>query len=145
MSVRKAGIGDLPHLVKMSKQFFDASGYGMEMAFSDKSTKTSLEELMTQHILLVHGDPPEGMIGLILGSQAFNRNQKMAVELFWWVNPGSNGIGRELLIEAEKQAKIRGAQHISMLSLQSMSPDRVDEIYKRMGYQLREFHYLKAL
>jgi GNAT superfamily N-acetyltransferase len=81
-----------------------------------------------------------GMLGFIIHDH-FISGEKVAGEVFWWVEPEYRGGGLRLLREMEKRARAAGCKCMHMIS-----PDpRVDNLYRCLGYEYVEATYQKAL
>ena len=74
-----------------------------------------------------------------------NTGDLVASEFFWYVLPDHRGRGILLLREFEKWAKNIGAKRVIMVHLTKCMPERVGEIYKKMGYEMLETHYVKEI
>lgn len=74
-----------------------------------------------------------------------NTGEVVAVELFWYMLPGSRGNGLKLLKAFERWAAEENCDHVAMIHLTTLQPERLGEIYLRLGYELFECHYIKRL
>lgn len=83
----------------------------------------------------------QGILAAVL-TKPFFSDDLIAQEMVWYVKDGFRG-GLLLMLELEKQAKIKGAKTIVM----GYKPDYVDmkQIYERRGYRLLELQYIKDL
>jgi len=81
-----------------------------------------------------------GMLGLLIFTHPFS-GEKVASELFWWVEPDSRGDGLELMRRAENEARARGAQRMQMIA----PNEAVARIYRRKGYEYVESTYQRKL
>lgn len=71
----------------------------------------------------------------------------IAQELGWYVKPEyrSGAISKTLLTSFEEWAKLVGATHVSMATLNNDYQDRLERIYDRLGYEPAERTYIKEL
>lgn len=142
-SVRLANTGDVPELLRMSRDFYQASGYEDIGEFNEDAMRTTLSQLMVSGSLLIADG---AMIGFLV-FPAFMTGTLVAQELFWWVDKDKRelGIGKTILETAEEQAKAMGASHMLMLCLDDLDPEKAANIYGKMGYKARERTFMRAL
>lgn len=143
--IRLAEENDLPILLRMGKAFFDASGYNKETEFNELDTKEMLKKLIEAGSLLTDGK--SGMIGFLVFPIFMNNSHLIAQELFWWVDEDKRKtkLGLNLLQAAEKAAKDQGASSMLMLSLNDLNGEKVNNLYKSLGYSARETTYMRSL
>ena len=96
-------------------------------------------------VILLKGEEPIGLLAAIAseGAHPFIKG-KIAAELMWYVSPEHRGskLAPKLLEAFQEWAKVIGA---SYLSLSSLDDERLDKLYKKMGYEPVEKSYLKWL
>lgn len=90
----------------------------------------------------------EGVTGFILGmcfTCPFNRLKRMASELAWWVYPlyRNSSAGVKLLKALEDSAIENECVSLTMICLETMTPDVIQGIYERMGYQQTERAFVR--
>lgn len=143
--IRLAEENDLPILLRMGKAFFDASGYNKETEFNELDTREMLKKLIEAGSLLTDGK--SGMIGFLVFPIFMNNSHLIAQELFWWVDEDKRKtkLGLNLLQAAEKAAKDQGASSMLMLSLNDLNGEKVNNLYKSLGYSARETTYMRSL
>ena len=143
--IRPAEENDLPILLRMGKAFFDASGYNKETEFNELDTEEMLKKLIEAGSLLTDGE--SGMIGFLVFPIFMNNSHLIAQELFWWVDEDKRKtkLGLNLLQAAEKAAKDQGASSMLMLSLNDLNGEKVNNLYKSLGYSARETTYMRSL
>lgn len=76
-----------------------------------------------------------------------NHAVTVGAEMAWWVEPEYRGTsaGLGLLKAIEERARDEGVELWSMVLLDSVEPEKIDKIYRRMGYKPAEKVYLKRL
>jgi hypothetical protein len=119
----------------MGEKFHRASG--VEIPFDGPSLIETFEKLMNHDdgILVVS---KTGMAGALVYPAYFNRHTLVAQEIFWW------GDG-DLLQALESRARTRGAETLSMISLDGLREDAVGRFYRMNGYRPLEHTYIKRL
>jgi len=147
--IRDARKTDLPILLHMGEQFFNASDFGELTTYDRASVKITMLQLIDSGVLLV-GEVEgciSGMAGALLYPFYFNSSHLTGQELFWWVNEDQrkSGIGRKLLLKLEERAREMGASSFSMFSLEKMNPKLMDRVYKMNGYFPAEHSYYKRV
>lgn len=143
--IREAVEGDIPALLEMAGRFHKASGF-TEIPFDADSVAATMAHLIgSEDAVLVIGDG--GMAAAIAYPAYFNHAHRQAQEMFWWVDEDkrSTGLGKALLGGIEAWARSRGAESMTMISLDALEPERVDLLYRRAGYRPSERNYLKRL
>src|SRR5688572_9076222 len=74
-----------------------------------------------------------GAMGGVLAPD-LNNGHTIGIEAFWYVLPQYRGRGAIRLIEAyEKWAKEKGARRVCMIHLLNLQPERLGELYQRLG------------
>lgn len=143
--IRNATVEDFPQLLILGKEFFDSTIYKDMCKFSAESATKTLHHLVDDKdgILVVSED----VNGVIRGGAGallypmYMTGDLGGQELFWWVNKKGEGIG--LLDEIEKQAKQKGAKTFTMVSMDNLTPEKLDGIYLSKGYKRSEHFYVK--
>lgn len=143
--IRRAVIEDIPVMLGMGKAFFDASGYNKETEFNELDTVEMFKRLIDADSLLTDGK--NGMIGFLVFPIFMNNSYLIAQELFWWVDEDKRKtkLGLNLLKAAEVAAKEQGANAMLMLSLKDLNGEKVNNLYKSLGYSARETTYMRSL
>jgi GNAT superfamily N-acetyltransferase len=146
--IRHATEADLDQIVAMGLEFL-ATVYGQKLPAPPdparlKATATWLLEDATTRALLVverHGQLA-GMFGIHVHEHPMLA-QRIASELFWWVNADRRGKfdGMRLLAAAREWAMAAGASALHMVA-----PDYgIERLYERLGYHKVESAYIAAL
>lgn len=140
--VRPAVFEDVPWLIAMGTRFIRETEYRHHMAVDHATLSQLMASLMDndEAIILVVGERPHGMIGMIIFDHPMS-GEKFASELFWWTDPDQRGEGIKLLKAAERWAKEAGAVRIQMVA----PNDRTAQAYERLGYSKIETHYQRGL
>lgn len=140
--IREATHDDIPEILRMGKLF--VADCGLLVEYDEDSCADTAERLIdNDESCLFVGDC--GMIGGLVYPHYFNRDEMVAQELFWWVDPEKRGgsLGRRLFSRFESWAESVGAKHIYMVALASQKP--VERLYQRHGYRALESSYVRQL
>lgn len=141
-TIRAAASGDLPRLLEMGLRFRKESRYA-EFLAENPDKMLALGELLIDkdgYLLSERDGKITGMLGYILHDH-FISGEKVAGEVFWWVEPEYRGDGLRLLREAERRAKAAGASYMHMIA----PTKQVATIYGRLGYEYVEETHQKSL
>lgn len=142
--MRMATEADVPALVAMGERFIAESEYRAHIGANAAQMSRVLTGLVTSAdgCVLVTGPTgaPTGMIGLVLLNHPYS-DERIASELFWWVEPERRGDGLRLLRAAEDWARSHGATRMQMVA----PNDRVSRLYERLGYSRVEVAYQRSL
>jgi GNAT superfamily N-acetyltransferase len=85
-----------------------------------------------------------GAIGLVV-TPSLEDGVMTCMEAFWYVDENHRGQGLKLLIKGQKVAKEMGAKRMVMMFLENSMPEKVKNVYERMGYNLIQTSYFKEL
>lgn len=148
MIIRAGQLIDLERCLDMAENFYEVAGYKDEIPLCRDSCRFFMETALKQGMLFVA--TLEGhVVGFVLGicsPYIMNKNYLAGAELAWWVEPehrkGSTGI--KLLKAIENSAKDLGVKMWSMMSLESVEPEKMDRLYKALGYTQAERTYVRV-
>jgi L-amino acid N-acyltransferase YncA len=143
--IRPATFSDIPKMLEMGKSFFEASGYSEITTYDPESFGATLEALLNsnQAVVLVAGD--FGMAAALVYPLYFQAGHRTAQEMFWWVDKEHRGVGTQLFDALLAGCKAKGAESLSMIALERLTPEKVGGIYERRGFRLHERSYIKKL
>jgi GNAT superfamily N-acetyltransferase len=146
MTVRNAGIDDIPEIIELAKKFHAVSGYEY-LEFDCDTVERIVMQSIGQELCPVAVIDGE-VVGFLLGLQfpaLLNANIMVGTEIAWWVEPGhrSKPIGVKLLKYIEKQAQSKKLKFWSMMCLEKLNADGLESIYERMGYKKAERTYIR--
>lgn len=90
---------------------------------------------------------PDGIQGAIGGYlyKDINNGDYQAIEGFWYVIEKYRGRGVILLRAFEDWAREVGAKRVAMIHLLHLHPDKLKDLYERLGYHAVEISYIKEL
>lgn len=149
--IREAELTDVDQLMRLSREFYRCGGFRDKgMSFNEKTFKNFLAGLISGEfgIILIAEQNSEitGMIAAFVNPCMLDDAQAIVTELFWWVSPAHRGrIGLKLLKALEKSAEKIDAKFIIMASLANGKENIFKKYYKKTGYKLLEYHYIKEL
>jgi len=144
--IRPTTIADLPRLCDLFEAFRSSSVYAQYGPAHPEVSTALLERLLTHPDAIIFGAEDErtlvGMIGVMVTPHPMT-GERMATELFWWMDPAHRGQGLALLSRAERWASDQGAVRLLMVSPHG-SPD-VERMYTRLNYVPVETSWQKSL
>ena len=143
--IREATQDDIEILLILGKKFFDATEYSRFTSYSVEATKATVKHLIGDDngiLLVLDDDGVKGMIGALI-YPFYMSGDLTGQELFWWCE--EKGKGLDLLWALEDKAKDIGVKTFTMLSLDQLTPERLDKIYTSRGYVRSEHTYLREL
>ena len=136
--IRSATTDDIPALLVLGEQFHLASPYA-HLPFDTVRVTNTLNAAMNDGIVVVHGDPVDGMAGAIKGPLWF-ADGFAAQELFLWGRGG-----KELRLALEAWARREGCGTFSMVCLENERFPVISRMYRMAGYHPTEHHFVKSL
>lgn len=138
--IREARLEDIDRLISWGERFHAASSW-RHAPYSPDAVRRTLTEIIQSEraVVLMHN---HGMIGGFLTPVWLSENHDLAHELFWYCE--KKGEGKRLLNAFEDWAKRLGAKDIVMVGLE-YNREKIDGIYRHMGYSPIEQSYLKRI
>lgn len=117
--------------------------YGMNVTY--EKFKQMLEICKKISFFLVNEEGrPVGMIaGMIV--ECITNGKPCLQEVVWYVNEQYRSNGHKLLKEMESCAKHLGCSSVVMGLMCNSQQDRLDRVYRRLGYKPFEVQYIKEL
>lgn len=145
--LRAATAHDVDACLDMCRRFYDESAL-TELPYDAQAMRKTLAQLIeAEDGALFVAEKSGALVGMAaaLAYPAYFNAQKLAQELFWWVDPAARGgvIGIRLLRALERWAKSRGCAALTMICLPIDSP--AESVYQRSGYRPSERAYIKGL
>lgn len=149
--IKIATLEDLPGLLKVLKNFFDASPFNgltdFDVVIATETATKIIQGEKENGIVLLY--LKEGVVkGVLAGlcHQMFFSKDKVATELCWWVDEDARGRDSLELISAyEFWAEKVGCTITTMANLTGTTGERLDKYYKRRGYTPLETAYGKKV
>ena len=146
MSLRLAEAYDYDEVIRMARAFHQASPYS-GLSFDEDKCKKLFDGYLQGDkkslvIILACDETPYGMIIGHCHELPFS-NDRVAMELAWWVDEGSRGKRESLLLfKAYEDWTLRvGAKIMSMAMLDDVT--NLSSFYEKQGYRPAERHYIK--
>lgn len=133
---------ELDYIIEAADRFYAEAGF----AYPD-NVREYYESLNENSFIFTVVERGKGFIvGMIAPS--FLEPSKLACnELAWYVEPQYRGTSTaiRLMKKYEQKAIDSGCDIITMVALDSLNPEAVGAIYKKMGYNTLEHHFKKEL
>jgi RimJ/RimL family protein N-acetyltransferase len=147
-NVRLATLKDGDRLVDMAIEFFLSSPYASQGVSADRVREMIWDYLHANRkekvvfVLADADDHPVGCLAALVSMNIFNHD-RVAAELIWWIDPSHRSLknANALRETYEYWAKATGALHTTLTAVDV----KHTSLYKRSGYALKEFSYLKVL
>jgi len=132
------------YLAEVVKKFAPINGLGIKPSENIEEIMTNL--LDNENVICIEKENKGVILGIIYPLY-YNPDVLIAQELGWWVEPEyrNTTLGIKLLKEFEKEAKSRGAKKIIMFYLDAQTPDKINQMLSRMGYEPVEYNMVKEL
>lgn len=151
VKVMRAKPVHLKKMVELGQKFWEQTAY-----FTDHGVAYDADHItkMTRHLMdtgivqvAFDEDKVVGLLLIVLFPNPFNPKCLNATELAYYVDPEyrESGVGRQLLTQGENVAKQIGVQLFNMIHLNSVSPEKAEAVYAKMGYRKNETVFTKDL
>lgn len=144
-SARVATVADLERMEATAREFYASSRFlhGFQLS-RFVALWTHLLGTGGGVIFVLGSQDIDGALGGVVYPEPYS-GVLVATEFFWFVRPGCRGAGMRLYRAFEAWARARGCAQIRMVHLTDSMPERLAEVYGRLGYEAAEVHYVKEL
>lgn len=137
--IRPATHDDIPAMIEMGKRFTDKAGFSEHIGYDPESVEALLIGLIEGAGICLVGE--RCMAAALVFPHPYNQAHIAAQELFWW-SEGREGM---LLLSALEQAvRERGAQSLTMITVEAIAAEQMGRIYTKRGFSSVEHHYMKV-
>lgn len=146
-TIRPATIADLENVGPVAEEFYASSrfltGFNLQRfaAFWAPMLESGLGSII---VAIDESGRVAGAIGGVIYPEPYT-GELVATEFFWFVSATQRGQGMTLYREFEAWARRGGASQIRMVHLLDSMPERLSAVYKRLGFEPAETHYVKEL
>jgi len=132
------------YLSEVIHKFTPLSGSDIPVA---EDTAGIVESLLANPSIVYKEVVGKGCILGIVYPHFLNPEVVICQELGWWVEPEfrNTSVGIKLYNAFEREAVTRGATKVMMISLEAQSPQRMDRLYKKLGFRMLEHTYIKEV
>ena len=146
--IKDASQSDIPKIIELARKFHAVSGYE-NIEFDEETVENLLSASIEQGLCPI-GVVDDKIVGFLAGLSypaILNANVMVGTEIAWWVEPEFRGkkIAIQLLLRAEENARAKGLYCWSMMCLEKLNADGLENIYERLGYEKAERTYLRIL
>ena len=146
--IEDASQSDIPKIIELARKFHAVSGYE-NIEFDEETVENILITSIDQGLCPI-GVVDGKIVGFLAGlayPAILNANVMVGTEIAWWVEPEFRGkkIAIQLLLRAEENARAKGLYCWSMMCLEKLNADGLENIYERLGYEKAERTYLRIL
>lgn len=146
--IKNASQSDIPQIIELARKFHAVSGYE-NIEFDEETVENILITSIDQGLCPI-GVVDGKIVGFLAGlayPAILNANVMVGTEIAWWVEPEFRGkkIAIQLLLRAEENARAKGLYCWSMMCLEKLNADGLENIYERLGYEKAERTYLRIL
>lgn len=144
--IRKLNIDELDKVLPIAEQFYNSTEFLSN--FNIEIFKKNWIQFIESGLGVIFVLEDENNIIGVLGGFKYpdvNSGELIATEFFWFVDADKRGNGIRLLKEFEKWAKEEDCKKIIMVYLCDLMPEKLDRVYKRLGYRRTEINYTKEV
>jgi GNAT superfamily N-acetyltransferase len=144
--VREAQLAEVYLVARFMKQFETCTQFvKVDVEYTTRVYRNFIK-LGTGAVFILTDDSNNmiGGLGCIKGPD-LHFPRTLAIETFWYVEPGSRGQGLRLVKAFEAWAHEHGCDGCAIVHLADSLENRLPKLYKKLGYKLVEQHFLKEL
>lgn len=143
----RLAVADLPKLAACAEEFYSRSRFlhGFDLS-RFVAMWTGLLESGSGVIFALQDDSGEitGTIGGLAYPDPYS-GELIATEFFWYAREGHRGAGLKLYREFERWAIAQGCSQLRMVHLLDSMPEKLERVYRHLGFEAVETHYTKDL
>lgn len=150
VTIRQAVPRDVDWMVQAGREFHGLTCYGKVAEYDPEAVRAQLQRMIVMpadNVIFVAegGNGLVGMLGAFITPTWFAPKCRVAIELFWWVDPAArkSQAGARLLDELERWWPQRGARGLLMLRTPNVEPKVMDRLYRIRGYVPWDGYYMK--
>ena len=144
--IRQATVRDIEKMYGAAREFYASSKFLGE--FDGDSFRATWQAILDGGcgVIFLYFDG-DTVVGSIAGVKHRDPNspRMVASEMYWFIQDGHRGGGMELYREFERWARESGCREIRMSRLCDLMPDRMDAVYRRLGFTAAEVVYVKEV
>lgn len=123
----------------MGQRFADKARLVDHVGYDPASMEATFRALIEGGHPLFVGEA--GAIGGTCTQHPFNAAHIIVQELFWW-SEGGEGLR---LLKALEEYTTQHAHSLRLCQMEVIAPERLDRVYKNLGYKLVEHGYVKVI
>jgi GNAT superfamily N-acetyltransferase len=144
--IHQAQPADLERLADLASEFYSASKFlkHFDMDRFMEFWSVMIENESGVVFVLEDSERIAGTIGGVVYPDLYS-GELICTEFFWFVTKAARGGGMQLYRAFEDWARTKHCTTIRMVHLADSMPERLSVVYKRLGFELCETHYQKAL
>jgi GNAT superfamily N-acetyltransferase len=133
---------ELDYIIEAAARFYAEAG----IEYPD-NVREYYESLNENPLIFTIVDIDKGFIVGVVAPSFLEPSKLACSELAWYVESEYRGtsVGIKLMKRYEQKAIDSKCDTITMVALDSLNPEAVGEIYKKLGYTTLEHHYRKEL
>jgi GNAT superfamily N-acetyltransferase len=138
---------DLPRLEPIAREFYASSRFlkRFDISLFCQAWEALLRNGTGVIYLLIDGAGEiTGTIGGVAYPDLYS-GALVATEFFWFVREGCRGKGIELYKSFERWAREKQCVEIRMVHLLDSMPEKLERVYRSLGFSPTEKHYAKEL
>lgn len=138
--IRPATLADIPQLKEWGQRFADKANLTAHVGYCPESMAATFQHMIEQdNYTILVGE--NGAIGGGYSPHPFNFAHKFAQEVFWW-SEGREGLR---LLQAFEDWAREHCDSLTMITLESVNPERMAKFYRNRGFRPTEHSFLKVL
>ena len=142
--VRLAEQKDFKDCLQLIKEFQQESLDAYNLLCNDEIALLIMEKFLKTSFVLEINNILAGVLAGAVVTYPLN-DEKIYQEHIWYVNKKYRRYGLILYNYLEDYCKANNIKKIVMVHMANSKADKLEEFYKRLGYELLEKHYIKNL
>ena len=144
--IRQATPEDFAALEPLGREFYAQSRFlqGLDWGRFTKLWTALIGQGTGVILLLEEPGGVAGMLGGVIYPEPYS-GALIATEFFWFVRSAARGGGLSLYKAFEQWARRERCTQIRMVHLLDLMPEKLERVYRHLGYEPVETHYVKEL
>lgn len=133
---------DLEYIIDAAERFYAEAGF----EYPD-NVREYYNQLNDNPLIFTVVERGKGFIVGFIAPSFLEPSKIQCSELAWYVEPEHRGssVAIKLMKKYENFAKEKGCNYVTMVCLDNLNPDKVGDIYHKLGYNTLEHHFRKEL
>lgn len=142
--VRPASYQDFDDVMDMVETFCEDSIEVFTGKLNHQSMLKLMEQLYPTSFVLTYEGNVVGVLAGTIGMSPFS-SKPVYQEMIWYAKKNHRKYGLKLVKKLEEWCKIKGVRDVMLGYMVGLNDKKMQSLFKRMGYQAMEIHYIKEL
>jgi GNAT superfamily N-acetyltransferase len=149
MLIYRANYSDIDKWLELAEEFYEEGFDGYKWGFNRDHARITYTLFIQNHLCFMAelDGIAVGCLAGVITQHHFNYDFIYFQEAMWFIRKPyrGKGVATQLLKAVEEECGKLGCQKLSVGISQSVMPEKLDRVYRQMGFKLFETHYIKDI